>query len=126
MLNIGLFVFGLVLIALSVGFKLPSRDSAWAFVTGLGGALALVFAGVLALLFPSRKLTLVEKLVAVLRPVALIVGVLFIIGALVSSPSSSADPRSALDLAIRDYQSSVGLDPDGVFGRDTVKAYYGR
>jgi MFS family permease len=116
MLNVILFVLGFFALAFAL---FPWRE----VVNVLGGFFVAVWISAVMLVMSSISAT--EK---GLRLVGVLVGIILLILALVVGPavSSGLTPREALDKAIRDFQAYSGLVVDGVFGPDTVKAYYGK
>lgn len=116
MLNVVLFVLGLLAFSFAV---FPWRE----VVNVLGGFLVAAWWGLILLIGSGVSAT--EK---GLRLVGVLVGVILLVLALIVGPANSSglNPRDALDKAIRDFQAYAGLVVDGVFGPDTVKAYYGK
>ena len=116
MLNIGLFILAVALLAYGLGWR-PKLDNVRAVI-------AAAWAGVLALVKGGWNIGNAVRIVTVALGIVLLV-VALVAGGSSAGPVSSGSPHDNLDSAIRTFQSSAGLTPDGIFGKGTVKAFYG-
>lgn len=115
------FVLGLLAVAIALGWR-PSLDAARAII-------AAVWAGVWALVvtpWGTDKGVIVFALAWGHR-LLLAVGVVLVLLSITigGAIATGGDARANLDAAIRAFQASVGLTVDGLFGPDTVRAFYG-
>lgn len=144
-------ILGVLAVALALGWR-PSLASAKAFGLNLGGGLkALAVApwwpagAPKVTAAPATAGAAVADAAAIVKApgfvatlgayglrLLLLIGVVLLVlsvsvgASAVAGVTSGLSPHDALDKSIRDFQSSVGLASDGVFGPATVKAYYGR